>query len=97
MWGRRRTGRSGAHYPQRKLDPWPVCPLLGIVREASLEELLSKHLTEHESKQLLAVAISKIVRPFPLSSLETWYDGKSLSRSLGVEMKSRRIGNCLIR
>lgn len=80
---------------RRSLIHGPFIPLHGIAREASLEELLSKHLTEHESKQLLAMAISKIVSPLPLSSLKIWYDGTSLSRSLGVEMKSRRIGELL--
>ena len=62
--GNKENGKIRITLPRRSLIHGPFIPLLGIVREASLEELLSK--------QLLAMTISKIVRPLLLSSLETW-------------------------
>ena len=68
-----------------------------IVRDIGIEEMLKRHLTETESKEIIAIAVSKIVRPLPLTSTDTWFEGTSLSRKLGVDLKSQRISELLDR
>ncbi len=53
--------------------------------------MLKKHLTDMESRVIIAIAVSKIVRPLPLASIGTWFDGTSLYRTMGVDLKSQRI------
>jgi transposase len=81
--------------PRRSLIHGPFIPLTGITKAFGIEEMLNKHLTEYESMQVIAMAISKIVRPLPASSLETWFDGTSLSRSMKVTLESQRISELL--
>jgi hypothetical protein len=63
----------------------PFIPLMEIVNAIGNEEMLKKHLTENEAMQIVAMAISKVARPLPVSSLETWFNGISLSRSMNVK------------
>ena len=62
-----------------------------IVRDIGIEEMLEKHITEMESRKIIAIAVSKIVRPLPLASIDTWFDDTSLSGSMEVDLRSQRI------
>jgi len=81
--------------PRRSLIHGPFIPIMGIVNAFGIEEMLKKHLTEYESMQIIAMAVSKVVRPLPASSLETWFEGTSLSKSMNVHLESRRISELL--
>ena len=83
--------------PMRSLIHGPFIPIMKIVGEMGIEEMLEKHLTETESKEIIAIAVSKIVRPLPLSSIDAWFSGTSLSRTLSVDLKSQRISELLDR
>ena len=83
--------------PKRSLIHGPFIPIINIVREMGIEEMLKKHLTQTESMEIIAIAVSKIVRPLPLASIDTWFDGTSLSRTMGVDLKSQRISELLDR
>ena len=83
--------------PRRSLIHGPFMPIMGIVNAFGIEEMLRKHLTENESMQLIAMAVSKVVRPLPASSLDTWFEGTSLSRSMNVNLESRRMSELLDR
>ena len=83
--------------PRRSLIHGPFIPIMKIVKEMGIEEMLEKHLTETESKEIIAIAVSKIVRPLPLSSIDAWFSGTSLSRTLSVDLKSQRISELLDR
>ena len=83
--------------PRRSLIHGPFIPIMGIVNAFGIEETLRKHLTENESMQLIAMAVSKVVRPLPVSSLDTWFEGTSLSRSMNVNLESRRMSELLDR
>jgi hypothetical protein len=41
-----------------------------IVRDIGIEELLEKHITETESREIIVIAVSKIVRPLLLASID---------------------------
>ena len=68
-----------------------------IVNDMGIVDMLKKHPTETESKEIIAIAVSKIVRPLPLSSIDTWFEGTSLSRTLSLDLKSQRISDLLDR
>jgi hypothetical protein len=83
--------------PRSSLVHGPFIPIMKIVRDMGIEEMLEKHITETESREIVAIAVSKIVRPLPLASIDTWFDGTSLSRTLGVDLRSQRISELLDR
>ncbi|MCL4345180.1 MAG: hypothetical protein M1496_02310 [Candidatus Thermoplasmatota archaeon] len=64
---------------------------MDIVNAFGIEEIHKKNLTENESMQTISMAVSKVVRPLPASSLETWFDGTSLSRSMNINLESQLI------
>jgi transposase len=76
--------------PKRSLIYGPFIPVLGIVDQIGLLDMLKSHLTDEESKKILAIAISKVVRPLPMSSMESWYEGTYLSKVFPVNLDYRR-------
>ena len=70
--------------PRRSLIHGPFIPIMNIVRDIGIEEMLKRHLTETESKEIIAIAVSKIVRPLPLASIDTWFEGTSLSLTMNA-------------
>ena len=83
--------------PRRSLVHGPFIPMMKIVNDIGIEEMLKKHLTEAESREIIAIAVSKIVRPLPLSSIDIWFEGTSLSRTMNADLKSQRISDLLDR
>ena len=77
--------------PKRSLIPGPFVPIMKIVGDTGIYDILKKHLTDEESKEIIAIATSKIVRPLPVSSVDTWFEGTSLSRTMNIEIKSQKI------
>ena len=53
-------------------------------------EMLQRYLTEDECNRVIALAISKIVRPLPQNSISTWYDGTYLSVVMPAKLSSQR-------
>ena len=56
---------------KRSLIHGPFIPIIKAVREMGIEEMLEKHLTDMESREIIAIAVSKIARPLPLASIDT--------------------------
>jgi hypothetical protein len=81
--------------PRRSLIHGPFIPLMKIVDALGIDDILKKHLTVSETDQVIAIAVSKIVRPLPLSSIETWIEGTSISMDVGL--KSQRISELMDR
>ena len=63
---------------KRSLIHGPLVPIMKIVGDTGIYEILKKYLTDEESKEIIAIAVSKIVRPLPVSSFETWFEGTSV-------------------
>ena len=68
-----------------------------IVNDLGIVDMLKKHLTEAESMEIIAIAVSKLIRPLPLASIDTWFEGTSLSRTMNADLKSQRISDLLDR
>ena len=83
--------------PRRSVINGPFIPIMEIVRDTGIEEMLKRHLTESESREIIAIAESKIVRPLPLASIGTWFESTSLSRTMDVDLKSQLISDLLDR
>ncbi|MHB1440289.1 MAG: IS1634 family transposase [Cuniculiplasma sp.] len=76
--------------PRRSLIYGPFIPILAITDQIGLHDMLKSYLTEEESKKTIAIAISKVVRPLPMSSIQTWYEGTYLSTVFPANLDSRR-------
>ncbi len=61
-----------------------------IVDAYSIREMLEPYLNGDEINRLLALAISKIVRPLPMRSMQAWYEGTNLSVILPANITSQR-------
>ncbi|MGC8645293.1 MAG: hypothetical protein ACP5UO_03375, partial [Thermoplasmata archaeon] len=57
--------------PRRSLIYGPFIPLLRITESIGIKEMLKAYLTEDECNRVIALAISKIVRPLPQNSIST--------------------------
>ncbi|MHB8358145.1 MAG: hypothetical protein ACYDCP_01400 [Thermoplasmataceae archaeon] len=76
--------------PKRSLIYGPFIPILDIVNQIGIQDMLKSYLTNEESQNIPALAISKVVRPLPMSSVKTWYEGTYLSTLFPVGMDSQR-------
>ena len=76
--------------PKRSLIYGPFIPLMEIVRELGLNEMLLEHLTPQEMNRMIALSLCKIVRPLPMDSIQTWFDGTYLSEEMPANISSQR-------
>ena len=76
--------------PRRSLIYGPFIPIMDIVKQLNIQDMLKSYLTDGESQKILALAILKVVRPLPMSSVKTWYEGTYLSTLFPVGMDSQR-------
>ena len=83
--------------PRRSLIHGPFIPIMKIVNDLGIVDILKKHLTEAESMEIIAIAVSILIRPLPLASIGTWFEGTSLSRTMNADLKSQRISDLLDR
>ena len=91
------TRKIGSVLARRSLIHGPFIPIMKVVRNMGIEEMLKRRLSETESGEIITIAVSKIVRSLPLASVGTWFDGTSLSRKMDVDLKSQRILDILDR
>ena len=76
--------------PKRSLIYGPFIPLLLIIQELGLQDILMAHLTPDETNRVMALSICKIVRPLPMSSIQAWYGGTYLSIAMPANLTSQR-------
>ncbi len=81
--------------PKRSLIYGPFIPLLSIVESLGMKDILNRHLTSEETQKILALAISKVVRPLPMSSIGSWYEGTYLSVIMPANLRSQRISDLM--
>ncbi|MGC8563034.1 MAG: hypothetical protein ACP5NO_07595 [Thermoplasmata archaeon] len=81
--------------PRASIVYGPFIPMLDIVKECGMKRLLDKYLTEDESNAVLSLAIAKVVRPLPLRSIGSWYEGTYLSKAFPADMSSQKISQLL--
>lgn len=81
--------------PRRSLVYGPFIPVLSIVESFGIKEILNRYLAEDETQRILALAISKVVRPLPMSSIPLWYEGTYLSVTMPAGLRSQRISELM--
>jgi len=81
--------------PRRSLIYGPFIPVLSIVESFGMKDILNRYLTHEETQRILALAISKVVRPLPMSSISSWYDGTYLSVIMPASLRSQRISELM--
>ena len=60
-----KTRKIRSALPIRSLIHGPFIPIMKIVNDMGIVDMLEKHLTETESREIIAIAVSKIVRHCP--------------------------------
>ena len=82
--------RVRSDLPRRSLVSGPFIPIMRVVSDMRIEDILKLHLTEPEARHELALVISKVVRPLPQASISTWYEGTHLSVLMPANLPSQR-------
>ena len=71
-------------------------PVIHVLREQRIEEILTKHMPEKDARALLILAQNHVVRPLALYHIQSWYEGTVLSRIYpGVHLSSRSLSKLL--
>ncbi len=55
--------------PMRSLIYGPLIPILSIIESIGIKDMLEHHLTDEEAGKVLTLAISRVVRPLSMSSV----------------------------
>jgi len=73
-------------------------PLLNVLREQRIEEILAVHMPEKDAGALVILALNHVVRPLALYHIQSWYEGSILSRIYpGALLSSRSLSKLLSR
>ncbi len=81
--------------PGRSLVYGHFIPVSSVVESLGMKDILNRHLTGEETNKVLALAISKVVRPLPISSISTWYGGTYLTVAMPANLRSQRVSDLL--
>ena len=63
------TRKISSVLPRKSLISGPFIPIMEIFRDMGIEDILKMHLTESKVRHVLALAISKVIRPLPQASI----------------------------
>lgn len=71
-------------------------PLLDIIKDLKLAEILSQHLAEKEVQVILTLAQNRILKPIALYHIASWNEGTMLSKIYGeLPLSSQSLSNLL--
>lgn len=88
--------RIRSRLPTRTYSYGEFIPLLHIIREFRIEEILSQYIPEKDVRAILTLAQNRVVRPVALYHLASWYEGTILSKLYGeVHLSSQSLSNLL--
>ena len=90
-----KVSRVRSILPRESIIYGPFIPMMDIVSAYSLDEMLMKYVTESECNAILSLSIAKVVRPLPIRSTGSWYEGTYLSKVLPADLSSQRISELL--
>ncbi|CAJ36736.1 transposase (IS4) [Methanocella arvoryzae MRE50] len=71
--------RETAKKPRRALSYGEFQPLLKIVEELGLKEILQDELPDRDVKTALLLAFNRVLRPVSMRNVESWYEASYLS------------------
>jgi len=84
--------REKAKSPEKVYSYGEFIPYLTAIRTLQLEELLGTHLTEHETRVCLTLAVAALLRPEAIHNPGTWFEGSVLSRVFpGLKVSTRSV------
>jgi len=73
-------------------------PLLSTIKELHIDDYLDDLLNENDKRMVLAISLSRIVRPTAMHNIKIWYEGSFLSREFPeLPLTSQRISDLLAR
>lgn len=84
--------REKAKSPEKVYTYGEFIPYLTAIRTLHLEDLLLSHLTEHETRICLTLAIAALICPEAIHNPGTWFEGSILTRVFpGLKVTSRAV------
>ncbi|HWQ65875.1 MAG TPA: hypothetical protein VN372_03275, partial [Methanospirillum sp.] len=88
--------REKAKNPERVFSYGELIPYLTAIRTLRLDELIGSHLTEHETRVCLTLAMAALTCSDSFTNPAAWYEGTALSRIYpGLKITSQSIGKIL--
>ncbi|HWQ63872.1 MAG TPA: hypothetical protein VN429_05605 [Methanospirillum sp.] len=88
--------REKAKNPERVYVYGELIPYLNAIRSLELHEILGTHLTEHEARISLTLAIIALTCPDAIYNPGAWFDGTALSRIYpGLKISSQTVSKLL--
>ena len=92
-----KVGRVRITLPRRSYIYGPFLPPVKIMDSLHIGEILSSITGKKRSAEIIALAMSKIVRPLPMKSIPAWIEGTHLPNLPGVNLNSSGISRLLDR
>lgn len=92
--------RETAKKPRRALSYGEFQPLLKIVGELGLEEILEAELSSKDVKTLLLLVFNRVLRPVSMRNIESWFEASYLVEQQGyrdLAVSSQRLSEFLER
>lgn len=84
--------REKAKSPEKVYSYGEFIPFLTAVRALKLEEILSNHLSEHETRICLTLAIAALTSPDAIYNPGSWFEGTALSRLFpGLKVSTKTV------
>jgi len=88
--------REKAKSPERVYVYGELIPYLNAIRSLELSEILGSHLTEHETRICLTLAITSLTCPDAIYNPGAWFEGTALSRIYpGLKISSQTVSKLL--
>ncbi|PWR70511.1 hypothetical protein DK846_14025 [Methanospirillum lacunae] len=88
--------REKAKNPERVYVYGELIPYLNAIRSLELHEILGTHLTEHEARISLTLAIIALTCPDAIYNPGAWFEGTALSRIYpGLKISSQTVSKLL--
>ena len=88
--------REKAKSPERVYAYGELIPYLNAIRTLDLSEILGTHLTEHETRICLTLAIAALTCPDAIYNPGAWFEGTALSRVYpGLKISSQTVSKLL--
>ena len=88
--------REKAKSPEKVFSYGEYIPFLTAIKELGLQEIVGAHLTEHETRVCLTLAIAALTYPDAIHNPVSWYEGTALSRIFpGLKISSQAVSKIL--
>ncbi|EQD75680.1 transposase (IS4) [mine drainage metagenome] len=83
------------HLPRNVFVYGPFIPVLRIMRELGIENILDSFFNKEDRNVILVLAAARAIRSIPMDLVHTWYEGTHLVKEYPCDVSSQRISRLL--